>query len=409
MATILLTWELGGGLGHLMNLRPIAAELLRRGHRVFAALRDLSQAREILGESGVVFLQAPFKHQRMQEIHPCCTFAHILHNIGFCNADELTTMAGAWRQLFDFVRPDLIVFDHSPTALLAARGFPARKALIGSGFFSPPDVSPLPNLRTWFSVDPARLQADESRVLENINTTLARSSQPPIRRVAELFAALDEDFLLTFAELDCYPHRRAVEYLGMWSAHMGDPPQWPPGMGRKVFGYLKPFPELHQLLHALSRLPNSTLIYAPGIDPKLRTQFQSEHLRYADGPVEMSRAARECDLAILNGTFASTTAMLLAGKPALHIPIFLEQATTARAVERLGAGICAPPNNPAAIIAGLRCLLALDEYVRSARKFAARYSGFDPDRQILRVIDRVEELAASNAASCDPKSSNDAP
>jgi len=134
MATILLTWELGGGLGHLMNLRPIAAELVRRGHRVFAALRDLSQAREMLGDS-VVFLQAPFKHQRMQEIHPCCTFAHILHNVGFCNVDELTTMTGAWRQLFEFVRPDLIVFDHSPTAPLAARGIPARKALIGTNSF----------------------------------------------------------------------------------------------------------------------------------------------------------------------------------------------------------------------------------------------------------------------------------
>jgi UDP:flavonoid glycosyltransferase YjiC (YdhE family) len=391
MATVLLTWELGGGLGHLMNLRPVAAELLRRGHRVFAALRDLSLAREILGDSGVVYLQAPFKHQRMQEIHPCCTFAHILHNIGFSNVDELTTMTGAWRQLFEHVRADLIVFDHSPTALLAARGWQARKALIGTHFFSPPDISPLPNLRNWLPVDAARLLADEHRILANMNAMLARSNEPPLQRVAELFASVDENFLLSFAELDCYARPRDVNYLGMWSANIGDPPQWPPGMGRKVFGYLKPFPELHQLLHALSRVPNPTLIYAPGIDPRLRAQFQSEHLRFADGPVEMSQAARECDLAILNGTFASTTAMLLAGKPALHIPIFLEQATNARAVEHLGAGICAPPNNPAAIVAGMRCLLA--------QRFAACYARFDPDRQIQRVIDRVEQLAMSNVPS----------
>ena len=119
-------------------------------------------------------------------------------------------------------------------------------------------------------------------------------------------------------------------------------------------------------------------------------------MRFADGPVEMSQAARECDLAILNGTFASTTAMLLAGKPALHIPIFLEQATNARAVERLGAEHV-PPNNPAAIVAGLRCLLALDQYAQAAKNFAARHASFDPDRQIQGVINRVEQLATNKA------------
>jgi UDP:flavonoid glycosyltransferase YjiC (YdhE family) len=37
MATILLTWELGAGLGHLVNLLPLARGLLQRGHRVYAA------------------------------------------------------------------------------------------------------------------------------------------------------------------------------------------------------------------------------------------------------------------------------------------------------------------------------------------------------------------------------------
>jgi len=397
MATILLAWELGGGLGHLMNLRPIAEELPRRGHRVVAVLRDLSLAHEMLGHSGVSFLQAPFKHQRMQEINPCCTFAQILHNVGFANAAELTTMARAWRALFDHVRPDFIIFDHSPTAMLAARGLAARRAMIGTGFCVPPDLSPYPNLRTWLRVDRALLGAHEERFLTNANAALAALEQPPLGRIGELFGAVDENFLLCFPELDCYPERRGAEYLGIWSAKMGDPPRWPDGVGRKVFAYLKPFPALPQLLHELSRLANPILIYAPGIDPRLLAQFKSERVRYADLPLEMEQVARECDVAILNGTFASTSAMLLAGKPALHIPIFLEQATNSRAVERLGASITAAPNNPAAIVAGLRTLLALDEYSRGAKRFAAKYAGFDAGRQIRRVVDRAEELATNGS------------
>jgi hypothetical protein len=60
MATILLAWELGGGLGHFMNLRPVADGLARRGHRVVAALRDLSSARRFLPNQDVTLLQAPF-------------------------------------------------------------------------------------------------------------------------------------------------------------------------------------------------------------------------------------------------------------------------------------------------------------------------------------------------------------
>jgi hypothetical protein len=53
MATVLLTWELGAGIGHLMNLRPIGEELVKRGHRVIAAVRFLSRAQEILGSAGI--------------------------------------------------------------------------------------------------------------------------------------------------------------------------------------------------------------------------------------------------------------------------------------------------------------------------------------------------------------------
>ena len=51
MATILLAWEFGAGMGHLMTLRPIADGLVRRGHRVIAVLQDLSQAQESFSAS----------------------------------------------------------------------------------------------------------------------------------------------------------------------------------------------------------------------------------------------------------------------------------------------------------------------------------------------------------------------
>ena len=95
MATILLAWELGGGLGHFMNLRPVAEGLARRGHRVVAVLRDLTSARRFLPNPGISFLQAPFKHQHLRDLEPTCTFAQILYICGFGNGEELATLAEA--------------------------------------------------------------------------------------------------------------------------------------------------------------------------------------------------------------------------------------------------------------------------------------------------------------------------
>src|SRR5882762_2842841 len=41
---VLFAWELGGGMGHIHRLLPIARELAAQGHRVVFALRRLENA-----------------------------------------------------------------------------------------------------------------------------------------------------------------------------------------------------------------------------------------------------------------------------------------------------------------------------------------------------------------------------
>jgi hypothetical protein len=62
MATILLTWELGGGLGHCVKLAPLAAGLIARGHTVYFAARDVATAQKVLQNRAVKFLQSPCQH-----------------------------------------------------------------------------------------------------------------------------------------------------------------------------------------------------------------------------------------------------------------------------------------------------------------------------------------------------------
>ena len=400
MANVLLTWELGGGMGHATTLLPLAKDLCRKGHRVYLALKDLPRTARMFAGLDVFLLQAPIKTQETPNpISPTRTFAQILHNIGFGNFDELRFLAEGWRSLYRCVQPNLIVFDHSPTALLAARDFPAKRALIGTGFCCPPDVAPFPDLRAWLGDESESFRRDEDRVLGNVNQVLTAWGIRPLDHLAQLYAEVDEQFLTTFKELDHYPARANGRYRGVCGAggDGGDAPDWPQGNGKRIFAYLKPFPALPGLLGLLQDSQSPTLIYGPGIHDRLRDRFQSATLRFARRPVDMRATAEECDLAILNGTHGTTAAMLLAGKPSLQIPIFLEQALSAQAVSKLGAGLFAMPDRADRIAQHFDALLQSAACAEAARRFAARYARPSPEQQLgedHRAIRGPSELKA---------------
>lgn len=402
MATILMTWELGGGLGHLMQLQPLAQDLAERGHRVVLALRDLSKAGAVFGGGErLTFLQAPFKvSSPSSPILPSLNFAHILHNIGFEKPQELETLTAAWRNLFRLVRPEVIVCDHSPTALLAARGLSASTCVIGSGFLIPPDQSPLPNLCPWLNADPDQLLRDERRILGTINALLESWGQDPLARITQLYSDADESFLLTFRELDHYPDRRDAEYWGTWNNTTGGRPEWSAARadgGKKIYAYLKPFPQLLDVLRVLKELGHPTLAFVPGAEAKLREHFNSpaSMIRIEERPLDLHAVAGECDLAILNGNYASTVHMLLAGKPTLQLPFFLEQSIFAKVIARLGAGLEADQAKIHEVAGRLQQLLTQDRFGEVAGRFAEKYRGFDPRTQLDRMLDRIERLLAA--------------
>ena len=193
MAKVLLTWELGGGSGHFVNLRPFVCGLEAAGHKVFAALRDLGKGPDLLGGNAVTFLQAPYKADVPRNVIPLArTFADILHNVGFGDAAELAVRVDAWRDLIDSVAPDLIIFDHSPTALLAARGGKARRVLLGDSFCCPPDCAPFPDLRPWLPRRSTGLFQTEKSVLENVNRVLRSRGQPALARLGQLYGEVDD-------------------------------------------------------------------------------------------------------------------------------------------------------------------------------------------------------------------------
>jgi UDP:flavonoid glycosyltransferase YjiC (YdhE family) len=140
------------------------------------------------------------------------------------------------------------------------------------------------------------------------------------------------------------------------------------------------------------------LICADDIDRKIQDHFRSETLQFASDPPDLGQVSRECDLAILNGTHASTATMLLAGKPVMQIPITGEQFLTAQRTTALGCGPSAPCTDGQAITSRLEWLIGASEPRLATRRIAARYDGFDPADQVRQVASRIGQLVAAAPA-----------
>jgi UDP:flavonoid glycosyltransferase YjiC (YdhE family) len=397
MATILLTWELGSGIGHLMNLRPLGQELVKRGHRVVAAVRDLSRVDEIFAGTGISFMPAPIiPRQGPGLAEPTLGFAHILGQSGFADERKVAALFAAWNTIFDCVRPDLVVADHSPTALLASRGRPIRRVNIGVGFFCPPDAFPLP---IWASSGSTTTASSEVRYEQEltgqVNRLLEAHRRPKVQRLAQLFHEIDEVVLATYREFDHFGVRPNLRYWGHWPFTPGVEPVWPAGSGPKVYAYLKPFPRLEELLKELGQSGFPTLVLSGGIDQALQARYAGPTMRFERKPLDLRQVAAHCDLAVLNANHGTAAALLLAGKPCVLAPMYLEQLLFARKVEQLGAArLVLKDQGPVAGV--LQDALATCR--AGAEAFAKRYAGWTPGQQVPELVDRLHQLAKRPAA-----------
>jgi hypothetical protein len=374
-------------------LQPLTRALCEMGHRVYFALRDVRHASVVFADTPITILPAPFKIGLPDTaIDPPRTFAHILHNVGFAHASELLSMVQAWRGMYDLVRPDLLVFDHSPTAMLASRGMDVLRAQIALGFFWPPDETPLRDLRPWLPRDQAQLDRDEAHVLAVMNEVLDHWAAPRLERVSQLYAEIDESALLTFPELDHFGPRPDVRYWGTWDSSWGQPPQWPEAAGPRIFAYLKPFAALPALLQELQRRALPTLVYAPEITSALRARFQSATMHVADRPLDLRAVRSSCQYAVMHGTHGVAVELALGGVPALHFPLTLEQLILTQKMEACGLGVPADANDSAAIPKKLDELLTAPRYLAGARAFAQRYAFLDAAAQARNLAARLNSL-----------------
>jgi hypothetical protein len=329
---------MGSGLGHLTRLKPLVEHAVEAGHRVSLIVKELVNIHTIFDIKKLDLLQAPYQTTPAPAMVPISWSEMML--LRFASPARLANFVAAWRSTFDMVKPDLVIYDSSPAALMASFGQPWAKWTVGSPFFMPridmSHVGIFPSVKLDASTL-KRLQRSEQSLLKFVNQAfdLAGSGQQ-INGVPDLVGQVDKELLTTLPEFDYFGARSTGEYVGMPASIGGGVglPAWPSSSKFKVFAYLKNFPGLGSFLESLQKSGIAAVIYSIGIPGVVRKKYDS-HV-YMDSPASMDVVCAEADLVVHMAGSQTVARCMKVGVAQILISTGLEQLFTAQSAQKLG-------------------------------------------------------------------------
>lgn len=392
MPRLLFTWELGANYGHLNRLLPLAEHRQALGSDILFAVRDTVAAEQILRPKMIRFLQAPLVSIGPRKIAPV-DFSELLLSVGYENRYSLLQAIDTWLRLFDRFAPDLIIVDHSPTALLAAQIMQLPAIQIGNGFEIPPDDH-WSSIQPWTEVSQQRMILSQALLLNNLNICLRSYGHQSWEHPRELFH-LKAKILASFSELDHYGFRRNQHYAGpIYVDNTGQQADWRDDHRSKIFVYLWPgLPGLNVIMSVLAKMNIDVIAVIPGLESEALSHYQSPNIQIFSTPLKFSNLMSRCDLLISHAAFGTVSAFLQRGIPMLVIPHMAEQYMLSMQIESIGAGIIVGfKRNELTVQSALSRLLGDSDYRETARQFASKYKDFVPRQAVTYSSDLVDNV-----------------
>jgi hypothetical protein len=330
--TALLVWEIGEGLGHLPTLKAIAAGLQAQGWHAVFALRDVDGTRASLASLDARILQAPHFPNAVAVKNPSFTYADIMAANGFGSASDLRKLIEAWDKIFDDVKPDLLIAEHSPSALISAFGrIPA--AVVGNGVLMPPaHDAEFPSLGR-----PASDAVSQEAMLGVIKEAMAARAPDAL---TEPFRGVFRG-VYSFPELDPYRDIRREAQLGPIEAI---PPLTPVPQKRNLFIYsASDYALIDELTAVMMELGPKASAYFRGSLGARSAVLQSRGVTMFRAAPSLSDILPMASAAFSHAGSGFASAALAAGRPQILNPRHGEADLTAKLLEELGVGIVINP------------------------------------------------------------------
>lgn len=391
---VLFAWELGGGLGHVLRMRPLVQRLAERGYSCSClAIRHEDTAKHL----PCPVEEAPWLRFTGRTGKPWV--GHIgdtLAALGWSDPGHLSRAVGRWREVLEQKRPDMLVMDSAPVALLASQGLPIKRVWLADAWNTPPQHRPLPDMRERLLNEHREVADTEPGVVHAVNQVLAETQLASIENLSGLFRRAEFSAMLAMAELDPFGPRADTVYRGVWGVHAGAVPDWPTsrlGPGAPgVFCYLNPFVGRHKVVRLLAATGLPTIAMMPNLQPTELAEAKGASVTLIDQPIDASRLFDQCAFVVGQGSPTFTGLALKAGVPSVAIPQSLEQLAIARAAEQTGAVAVAHATKPETIRQAMHRVLTDPRPSQAAKTIAQRYTELNPEQAAICLADEIADL-----------------
>jgi UDP:flavonoid glycosyltransferase YjiC (YdhE family) len=331
---VLLAWELGGGMGHVMALYRLARRLKHLDVRLVAVVKNPAAA-DLLAALDVEVVQAPlWPGASMTEAQiarsSSATLGDILATAGLADPEGLERLLQAWDDHFMRIKPDLVVADMAPAAALVARGR-VPLVIVGNGFTLPP--SEMLRFPPLHRLTPPVFDEDET--LATVNTVLKARGQTRLDWLPQFFSA-DLRLVLTFPLLDPYRTQRAQPADG--PVFDAAPRASEPRNGG-IFAYFSRGYSLRpDIVPTLMAHAPRLRIHAPELSGAQAAALRQAGATVEAGPVASADALASAGLIVHFGGSGLAAEAIAAGVPQLILSMHVEQDLNGSALQAAGLG-----------------------------------------------------------------------
>jgi UDP:flavonoid glycosyltransferase YjiC (YdhE family) len=396
---VLVVWELGANLGHLLRLRPVVQALKRRGHVVVMAVPDPDAARSLLDVAGVECIACPMVRPRGSRAQPereVRCYADILAEYAFGDGPALARTLGEWAALLGVVRPDALLIEFAPLALLVARLHRLPAVHVAIGWEAPPAGDTLPLIRQGHPGDKEAAVALEAVLVGRINEHCAAAGVEPLKVLSDLYASARQ-LMATLPETDHFGPRDTVEYIGpLYSSDYGTVVAWPVKTHkniRRVFVYLQPARINIDVMKELRAMQATVIAVLPSANPDAIARVSNEQVQVYNGPVKLAGLLEQADLVITNAGHGLVAASILAGKPMLLIPQNYEQTLLAGQVLATGAAQVLPKQQElslGALSLAIQGLLGETNSIQAVKSIQVSRSNAQMESVLKKLVDALD-------------------
>lgn len=385
---IVFVWELGNHNGHLVKDIALAISLRNEGHNVTFIVdhKKLDIAAKLLTPNKFEFILGPTEPLPIVYLNRQLNYSCILLSLGWGNNLELLKYTNRWCNVIESLKPDIIIADHSPIAILVSFITRIKIVLFGTGFEIPPLVYPMPSIRHDLDIDIKQLEYCDNALIKSINYVLTSRHAREISNIFNLFNR--NSLLTTIKELDHYSVRTNGEYIGSINAVLpinNTNINFSNNGKQKILVYIQK--EYFNIVLKVALEEYDAICVIPNIDSDIICTYSTDSFKISDKLINIDNLKDEDYILISHCSHGTVEKTLLQGKVQITIPTHPEQRMLSNIIESSKFGICIKNRSSVDVIKeAINNLINDPVYKLNVTELASKYKDINPVKSATTYV-----------------------